>query len=166
VNAIDGPTKLVRQDAILGGLSIGQFTQRHNAQVDNIILDHSEDSIICVSLATHRCNAFDVICSLAFTRASDVITVSIVLSIFQLQNHLPTKCLCIKCLVVSVVDDDHVVQLGEEALEGGLWLPRHVGMVPTALGRPQERVTLVILLAKHQQHLTGNNMEISSLPTV
>ena len=25
VNTIDGPTKLVRQDAILGGLSIGQF---------------------------------------------------------------------------------------------------------------------------------------------
>jgi len=26
VNTIDGPTKLVRQDAILGGLSIGQFS--------------------------------------------------------------------------------------------------------------------------------------------
>jgi len=27
VNTIDGPTKLVPQDAILGGLSIGQFDQ-------------------------------------------------------------------------------------------------------------------------------------------
>jgi len=29
VNTIDGPTKLVRQDAILGELSIGQLTMSH-----------------------------------------------------------------------------------------------------------------------------------------
>ena len=32
VNTIDGPTKLVRQDAILGGLSIGQLTDLSTAR--------------------------------------------------------------------------------------------------------------------------------------
>ena len=33
MNTIDGPTKLVRQDAILGGLSIGQLSQHINANL-------------------------------------------------------------------------------------------------------------------------------------
>jgi len=32
VNTIDGPTKLVRQDAILGGLSISQLQTVHRLQ--------------------------------------------------------------------------------------------------------------------------------------
>jgi len=34
VNTIDGPTKLVRQDAILGGLSIGQLVYMPEARVE------------------------------------------------------------------------------------------------------------------------------------
>jgi len=37
VNTIDGPTKLVRQDAILGGLSIGQLPVN---EIGNEIKDH------------------------------------------------------------------------------------------------------------------------------
>jgi len=37
VNTKDGPTKLVRQDAILGGLSIGQLTD-HSVRISELSL--------------------------------------------------------------------------------------------------------------------------------
>jgi len=34
MNTIDGPTKLIRQDAIFGGLSVGQWGTRESGKVD------------------------------------------------------------------------------------------------------------------------------------
>jgi len=59
VNTIDGPTKLVRQDAILGGLSIGQFNPSsaqhgHRACIQvHVIVDHA-NSAECMTLTNEK----------------------------------------------------------------------------------------------------------------
>jgi len=48
VNTIDGPTKLVRQDAILGGLSIKSITFKHQG-------------LLCTCLAARLLDAVDLV---------------------------------------------------------------------------------------------------------
>jgi len=45
VNTKDGPTKLVRQDAILGGLLMGQFCDKELAKI-NTHQEHIEDAVL------------------------------------------------------------------------------------------------------------------------
>ena len=62
MNTMDGPTKLVRQDAILGGLSIGQLNPGALApKADALPLRHRVNKVR-VTIVVKLFNCLDAIC--------------------------------------------------------------------------------------------------------
>jgi len=64
VNTIDGPTKLVRQDAILGGLSIGQIEKKLDCGPTRSVNKVSQsDSFVLGTWSGHQRHTDDVLIS-------------------------------------------------------------------------------------------------------
>lgn len=66
-----------------------------------------------------------------------------------MDRYVPTESFSVEASGMSVIDDDQIVVLLQEALQRRFWRSGHITPEPGALTGPAEAVTLSVVFGKH-----------------